>query len=60
MIAKIVLLNSIVGKGNFSSSSIGLMKSNTFTKLGDMLKTKAFDNMTLENLNVGFEIRNGN
>ena len=53
------IINSIVGKGSFSSGSIGLIKSNTFAKVGDALKTKAFDNMTLQNLDVGFEIRNG-
>ena len=53
------VLNSIVAKGTFSSASIGLIKSGTFTKIGDALKTKAFDNMTLENVKVGFEIRNG-
>ncbi len=53
------IINSIVGKGNFSSGSIGLIKSNTFAKVGDALKTKAFDNMTLQNLDIGFEIRNG-
>ncbi|MBN2212882.1 MAG: AsmA family protein [Bacteroidales bacterium] len=53
------IINSIVGKGSFSSSSIGLIKSNTFAKVGDALKTKAFDNMTLQNLDVEFEIRNG-
>ena len=53
------ILKSIVGKGSFSSANIGLIKSNTFAKIGDALKTKAFDNMTLQNLKVGFEIRNG-
>ena len=53
------ILKSIVGKGSFSSTNIGLIKSNTFAKIGDALKTKAFDNMTLQNLKVGFEIRNG-
>jgi hypothetical protein len=53
------ILKSIVGKGSFSSSNIGLIKSNTFAKIGDALKTKAFDNMTLQNLKVEFEIRNG-
>ncbi len=53
------ILNSIAGRGSFSSSNIGLIKSNTFAKIGDALKTKAFDNMTLQNLKVRFEIRNG-
>ncbi len=53
------ILKSIVGKGTFSSNNIGLIKSGTFTKIGDALKTKAFDNMTLTNVNISFEIQNG-
>ncbi len=53
------IMNSIVGKGNLKSTSIGITKSETFSKLGDALKTKAFDNMMLENINANFEIRNG-
>ena len=53
------ILKTIVGKGSFSSKQIGLIKSGTFTKIGDALKTKAFDNMTLNNVNVSFEIQNG-
>jgi hypothetical protein len=53
------LLNSIVGKGNFSSDLIGLKNSATFDKIGDALKTNAFDNMVLSNLGVNFEIRDG-
>lgn len=53
------VLNSIVGKGSFSSDNIGLEKSKMFSKIGDALKTKAFDNLALENVNVNFEINNG-
>ncbi len=53
------LLQSIVGKGNFASDLIGLKSSATFDKIGDALKTNAFDNMTLNKLGVAFEIRNG-
>ncbi|MBN2612681.1 MAG: AsmA family protein [Bacteroidales bacterium] len=53
------VVNTIVGKGSFSSNSIALLKSPTFAKLGDVLKTKAFDKMSLGNLKVDFEIRNG-
>ncbi|MFO7656495.1 MAG: AsmA-like C-terminal region-containing protein [Bacteroidales bacterium] len=53
------VMNSIVGKGSFASSNIALLKSPTFAKLGDVLKTKAFDKMSLDNLKVNFEIRNG-
>ncbi len=53
------LLNSIVGKGNFFSDVIGLKSSTTFDKIGDALNTNAFDNMTLNNIGVDFDIRNG-
>ena len=36
------------------------MKSSaTFDKIGNALNTKAFDNMTLKNLGIDFEIRDG-
>ncbi|HJZ41514.1 MAG TPA: AsmA-like C-terminal region-containing protein [Bacteroidales bacterium] len=53
------LLKSIVGKGSFSSDLIGLKNSTTFDKIGDALKTNAFDNMVLSNLGVNFDIRDG-
>ncbi|NJK86523.1 MAG: hypothetical protein HC906_11685, partial [Bacteroidales bacterium] len=53
------VLNSVVGKGSFSSQSIGIVKSGMFAKIGDALKTKAFDNLVLENVDVSFEIENG-
>jgi hypothetical protein len=53
------LLKSIIGKGNFTSDLIGLKSSTTFDKIGDALKTNAFDNMTLSKLGVSFDIRDG-
>ncbi len=53
------VMNSIVGKGNFTSNVIGLKSSTMFDKIGDALKTKAFDNMTLNNVGINFEIRDG-
>jgi hypothetical protein len=53
------VLKSIIGKGNLSSDVIGLKSSATFDKIGDALKTKAFDNMTLNKLGIKFEIRDG-
>jgi hypothetical protein len=53
------LLKSVVGKGNLSSDQIGIKSSATFDKIGNALKTKAFDNMTLKNLGIDFEIRGG-
>ena len=53
------VMNSIVGKGNFTSNVIGVKSSAMFDKIGDALKTKAFNNMTLNNLGINFEIRDG-
>jgi hypothetical protein len=53
------VMNSIVGKGNFTSNVIGIKSSAMFDKIGSALKTKAFDNMTLNNLGIDFEIRDG-
>jgi hypothetical protein len=53
------VMNSIVGKGNFTSNVIGLKSSAMFDKIGDALKTKAFNNMTLNNIGIDFEIRDG-
>ena len=53
------LLNSIVGKGDVASDVIGLKSSTTFDKIGAALNTKAFDNLTLNNLGLKFEIRGG-
>jgi hypothetical protein len=53
------VMNSIVGKGNFTSNVIGIKSSAMFDKIGDALKTKAFNNMTLNNLGINFEIRDG-
>jgi hypothetical protein len=52
-------LNSIIANGNLASDRIGLKNSATFDKIGNALNTKAFDNMTLENLGIDFDIRNG-
>ncbi|MBN1159255.1 MAG: hypothetical protein JXA61_07725 [Bacteroidales bacterium] len=53
------VLSSIVGKGSFSSGTIGLRSSNTFSEIGNALNSSAFENMTFNNLGVDFEIRNG-
>jgi hypothetical protein len=53
------VMKSIIGKGNFTSNVIGLKSSAMFDKIGDALKTKAFNNMTLNNLSINFEIRDG-
>jgi hypothetical protein len=52
-------LNSIIGKGNFTSNSIGLKNSNMFGSIGKLLNTRYLDNLVLNNLDVKFELRNG-
>ncbi len=54
------ILNTIQAKGKLQSKEIGILKSNTFVKLGETLKTKAFDNITLQDVNISFEIKDGN
>jgi len=53
------VLKSIVGKGNLKSGQIGLKSSTTFDKIGNALNTKAFNNMTISNVGIDFEIREG-
>jgi hypothetical protein len=53
------VLNSIAGKGSFSSQQIGISNSGIFGKIGSELKTNKFDNLALENIKVDFEIRDG-
>jgi hypothetical protein len=53
------LLKSVFGNGSVSSEAIGLKSSATFTKLGNALNTKAFDNMTFKKLKIDFTIRDG-
>jgi hypothetical protein len=52
-------LASIAGKGNFFSDKIGLKSSKTFSKIGNALNSKSFDNLTFNKLGVDFTIRNG-
>lgn len=52
-------LSSIVGKGSFTSDQIGLKGSTTFDRIGNALKTNAFDNMSLSRFGIDFEIRDG-
>ena len=53
------VLNSIAGKGSFSSQQIGISNSGVFSKIGKELKTDKFDNLSLENVAIDFEIRDG-
>ncbi|UCH14076.1 MAG: AsmA family protein, partial [Bacteroidales bacterium] len=53
------VMNSIAGKGSFSSQQIGISNSGIFSKIGKELKTDKFDNLSLEDVAVDFEIRDG-
>ncbi len=53
------LLKTVAGNGNLKSDLVGIKSSAAFDKIGNALKTKAFDNMTLKNLGIDFEIRDG-
>jgi hypothetical protein len=53
------LLQSVVGKGNFTSDHVGIKSSATFDRIGNALNTNMFDNMVLKKLGVNFDIRNG-
>lgn len=53
------IINSIISKGSLSSKELSILKSGMFVKLGETLKTKAFDNMTLKDVILNFEIRDG-
>jgi hypothetical protein len=54
------ILNTIAGNGHLSSKQIGIQGSNGFNAIGTALKTDAFKNLTLNNLELDFEIENGN
>ncbi len=51
--------NSMVGEGSLSSKEIKVEKSNTLNKLANTLNTKAFENLSMNDLDLSFEIRNG-
>ncbi|MBN1598208.1 MAG: hypothetical protein JW894_07935 [Bacteroidales bacterium] len=53
------VLKSLNGEGNLASQTIGIKSSNAFNKIGETLKTDAFNDMTLKDLSVDFEIING-
>jgi vacuolar-type H+-ATPase subunit H len=51
--------NSMVGKGRLMSKSIEIGNSNMFVKIADVLKNDRFRKLTLNNLDLKFEIKNG-
>jgi hypothetical protein len=52
-------LNSLTGKGSLSTQTIGLKNSDMFQSLGKALNSIYFDNLSLKDINLTFEIRNG-
>lgn len=52
-------MNSIVGRGNLASRMIQINNSQTFDKIGDILKTDKYDVITLENVDIKYSIKDG-
>jgi hypothetical protein len=53
------LLNSLVGSGRLMSRSVEINNSKTFEKIGTILKNDRLKVLSLNDLDIGFEIRNG-
>jgi hypothetical protein len=53
------VLSTIVGAGRLMSSSVEINNSKTFEKIGDILKNDRLKILSLNNLDVDFEVRNG-
>ncbi|MBN2347218.1 MAG: hypothetical protein JXJ22_00170 [Bacteroidales bacterium] len=53
------VLKSISANGNLKSGSIGINDASTFQKIGDVIKTDKFNNMTLNDVAIKFEVKNG-
>ena len=54
------VLNSISGKGKFSSDRIGIVNLSTFNKIYEKIKMESFKDPVLNDVNVSFEIQDGN
>lgn len=53
------VIPTIAGSGNFSSNRIIVEGSSMFRKLGNTLKTEKFDKFSLEDVDFGFELKDG-
>ncbi len=53
------ILKSIVSDGTLGSKRIGIKNANAFNSLGKVLNTDAFNNLTLNDLELDFEILDG-
>lgn len=53
------ILNTIIGGGNLSSEQINIKGSNAFSAIGTKLNSDAFKELSLKDIDLDFEIRNG-
>ena len=53
------VMNTITGDGRLQSKQIGLKSSNALSSIGQALKTDAFNNLVLKDVDVNFQIQNG-
>jgi hypothetical protein len=51
--------NTLAGKGRLTSKNIEIGNSNMFVKIADVLKNDRFRKLSLNNLDMKFEIKNG-
>ncbi len=53
------VMSSMVGEGNLRSENITVNNSNIFSKMGELLQNNKYKKLTLQDVYVNFEIRNG-
>jgi hypothetical protein len=53
------VIATMYGKGNLGSKQIGIKEASAFNSLGKALNTDAFRNLTLNDINLNFEIVDG-
>lgn len=51
--------NTMAGGGRLMSKSVELLNSNTFVKIADVLKNDKFRKITMNDIDIKFEIKNG-
>lgn len=53
------IMNTVVSRGNLTSKSIGLQGASMFSKIGEKLKSDRFSNLTLKDVDLNYEVRDG-
>jgi hypothetical protein len=53
------VMNSVVGAGRLQSNNIVINNSNVLSKIGDIIKSDKFKEISMNDLDINFEIRNG-